>query len=88
MLILYINNFNSHPCDSSLALSDLVEAEINSYLETPSTDKEEDPLEWWKLQNIISPQFKFFSVLCRKPHTHTPTLEALCLLSLTVTTTH
>ncbi|XP_033931523.1 E3 SUMO-protein ligase ZBED1-like [Pseudochaenichthys georgianus] len=42
--------------DLSQYLKDAVEAELNSYLLTPSIDKEEDPLAWWKTHKVIFPQ--------------------------------
>lgn len=29
-----------------------MEAELNSYLMTPTVDGEEDPLAWWKVHNV------------------------------------
>lgn len=39
----------------SVAIKDAVEAELNSYLLTPSIDKEEDPLAWWKTHKVSFP---------------------------------
>ncbi|XP_076866871.1 E3 SUMO-protein ligase ZBED1-like [Brachyhypopomus gauderio] len=42
--------------DSSLTLKDAVDAELNNYLLTPSIDKEEDPLAWWKTHKVSFPR--------------------------------
>ncbi|XP_076874456.1 E3 SUMO-protein ligase ZBED1-like [Brachyhypopomus gauderio] len=42
--------------DSSPTLKDAVDAELNNYLLTPSIDKEEDPLAWWKTHKVSFPR--------------------------------
>ncbi|XP_038130854.1 E3 SUMO-protein ligase ZBED1-like [Cyprinodon tularosa] len=41
---------------SCMQPEDVVEAELNSYLMTPTIDGEEDPLAWWKMHRINFPQ--------------------------------
>ncbi len=40
--------------DSSVTLKDAVDAELSNYL-TPSIDKEQDPLAWWKTHSVSFP---------------------------------
>ena len=39
-----------------MTLKDAVEAELNIYMLTPPTDKEEDPLAWWKVHKLSFPR--------------------------------
>lgn len=41
--------------DSSVTIKDAVEAELSNYLLTPSIDKEQDPLAWWKTHRVSFP---------------------------------
>ena len=40
------------PNASSMQLEQALEAELNSYLLSPTIDSEADPLAWWKLHQV------------------------------------
>lgn len=45
-------NLGPTPTASLMQLKQAVEAELNSYLLSPTTDSEADPLAWWKLHQV------------------------------------
>lgn len=49
--------------DSSVTFKDAVEAELSSYLLTPSIDTEQDPLAWWNTHRVSIPHL---AMLARK----------------------
>lgn len=51
------------PSSSSVHLAQAVEAELNSYLLSPTIDSEADPLAWWRLHQVSYPKL---SKLARK----------------------
>ncbi|XP_067236702.1 E3 SUMO-protein ligase ZBED1-like [Chanodichthys erythropterus] len=55
--------FKTSPAPSSMVPSHAVEAELNSYLVSPTIDSEMDPLTWWRLHQV---NFPHLSKLARK----------------------
>ncbi|XP_067274669.1 E3 SUMO-protein ligase ZBED1-like isoform X1 [Pseudorasbora parva] len=55
--------FKTSPAPSSVVPSHAVEAELNSYLVSPTIDSEMDPLTWWRLHQV---NFPHLSKLARK----------------------
>lgn len=51
------------PSSSSVQMAQAIEAELNSYLLSPTIDSEADPLAWWKLHQVSYAQL---SKLARK----------------------
>ena len=41
---------------SNMQVEQVVEAEVNSYLLSPTIDSEADPLAWWKLHHLTYPK--------------------------------
>ncbi|XP_061884799.1 E3 SUMO-protein ligase ZBED1-like [Entelurus aequoreus] len=51
------------PPSTTMQLEDAINAELNSYLITPTIDGEDNPLAWWRVHNV---NFPWLSKLARK----------------------
>ncbi|XP_063742455.1 E3 SUMO-protein ligase ZBED1-like [Eleginops maclovinus] len=51
------------PASSTVQLEDIIKAELDNYLITPTIDGEQDPLAWWRVHNV---NFPWLSKLARK----------------------
>lgn len=61
------------PASTAVQLEGAIEAEVNTYLMTPTIDGEEDPLAWWKVHRVNFPMLsKLVSKFLCIPATSSP----------------